>query len=92
MNQNAKNKSRDDAKTVSRDWIPARLRAVGSRLISIGNEQLQDLKNARADGRLRPYRVVETGGKRSIVEVDGDKEAAIVKLVAKSATPIDRNR
>lgn len=61
------------------------------RLMSIGNDELQALKKARADGRLRPYRVIETGSKRSIIELDDDKQVAIAKLAAKSGMPIDRN-
>jgi hypothetical protein len=62
-----------------------------SRLLSVDNDELQALKHARAEGRLRQYRVIETGGKRSIVELDGDEQIAIAKLVAKSGAFIDRH-
>jgi hypothetical protein len=84
-----------DTKTSPADVVlphaSARQIADRFRLMSIGNEELKDLKKARADGRLRPYRVIETGSKRSIIEVDDDKQVAIAMLAAKSGAPIDRN-
>lgn len=88
MNQNVKDAHRDRgaASAVTPLRQPDR-----SRLVSIGNAELQDLKNARVDGHLKRYRIIETGRKRSTVEVDDDDQVDIALRVAKSGMLIDRN-
>jgi len=88
MNQNVKDAPRDRgaASAVTPLRQPDR-----SRLISIGNAELQDLRSARVGGHLKPYRIIETGRKCSTVEVDDDDQVAIALRVAKSGMLVDRN-
>ena len=88
MKQDAKDPPRDHA--AARAATPSR-QPDRARLISIGTEELQDLKTARVDGHLKRYRIIETGRKRSIVEVDDDEQVAIAVQVAKSGALVDRN-
>jgi hypothetical protein len=63
-----------------------------TRLVSIPNEQLQGLKNARVKGVLARYRIIDPGKTHSIVEFENEAEAKSGQKVAKSAKAIDRNK
>lgn len=63
-----------------------------TRLVSIPNEQLAGLKNARLKGQLARYRIIDPGKTHSIVEFESEAEAVTGQRVAKSAKAIDRSK